>query len=310
MAKRRKSKKEQTVIRNIFVIAVIIIALLYFLDSQGILKYDTIQTGLGLRDGASSDAEVSVHYIDVGQGDCELILIEKSVILIDAGEAQYGEKVVSYLKAQGVTRLDYVIATHPHSDHIGGMTEVLKTFEVDTLYMPLIPDEMVPTGYSYENFLTAMIEKNVNFVELDSEEKLSINGVSVEIYPPVEEYNNLNNYSLITRMTHGSNTFLFTGDAEKQAENALLKSKIEVSAMVYKAGHHGSNTSSNEDFLKAVMPQICIISCGAGNSYNHPGDKAVERISKYAEVILRTDISGTIVIESDGKSVSYKVEKG
>ncbi|MFA5658188.1 MAG: ComEC/Rec2 family competence protein [Oscillospiraceae bacterium] len=310
MAKRRKSKTEQAVIRKITIFAVVLVSIIYLLDNLGIISFDKVQTGLGLREEAASEADASVHFIDVGQGDCTLILSEDAAVLIDAGESEYSEKVIAYIQAQGVKKLDYIIATHPHSDHIGSLSDVIKSFEIGTVFMPYIPDEMTPTSYSYENFLTALVENDVNTVELDETKKIVLSDISLTLYPPLENYDNLNDYSIITKMTHGKNTFLFSGDAESKSEKDHIENGEDLSAKVYKAGHHGSNTSSSDAFLSEICPEYCIISCGADNSYNHPGEKAVNRIKSYTDIILRTDLLGTIVFESDGKTLNYFCENG
>lgn len=309
MGKNRQSQKTKVKSTKWSLLLLAIFAGLYVANQIGIIDYDKIQaTIFGSQAAPTAKEEIDVHYIDVGQGDSTLIITENSTVLIDAGEYSEADKVVSYINQLGIKKLDVVIATHPHSDHIGGMSKVIENFEIDTLYMPFVPDDMIPSGYAYERFIQAMLDNDVNAAELTESLKLTLDDALFEFFPPPKEYTNLNNYSILTRLTHGENTFLFSGDAESDAEADHLANNANLSARVYKAGHHGSNTSSSEDFLNAVSPEICVISCGAGNSYKHPGEKAVKRMQKHSNAFFRTDLMGTIIINSNGKDLKYTYE--
>lgn len=289
---------------------VVILVILSILNKFNILTYDNILVELNLKEDKSTESEVSVHFIDVGQGDCILILSGEKSVLIDAGDVDEASKVVAYLKAQNINKIDYIIATHPHSDHIGGLPEVIKAFEVGKIYMAKVPDNITPTTVVYENLLKAIKNKYLKISSPDFGEILDLGDSRLELFPPKTEYDNLNNCSIVSKLTHGKNTYLFTGDAEKEVEQDLIKSKIDLNSKVLKVGHHGSNTSSTKDFLKEVNPQICVICCGVDNSYNHPNAKIVKRLNDYTESIFRTDMLGTIVIESDGENLKYKYENG
>lgn len=249
------------------------------------------------------------HYIDVGQGDCELIECDGKYMLIDAGENGHEDDVINYLRKLGVEKLDYVVASHQHSDHIGGMAEVLEEFKADNIIMPRLTKEQTPTNSTYKAFLKAVQASDAKVIEAKVGAKYTL-GISVfEILGPVtNDAESLNNMSAVIRLEYGENSFLFTGDAETEEEYEILDNGSNVDCDVLKVGHHGSSTSSGNKFLYAATPDICIISCGEGNDYGHPHDKAVNRLKKQTDEIYRTDICGDIVIESDGKNLSVSYE--
>ena len=257
------------------------------------------------------DADLQVHYIDVGQGDCSLICYNGINILTDAGEKEYGDTVVKYLQKLGIAKLDYVIASHPHSDHIGGLAEVIKEFDIGTVIAPKVSSELTPTSSSYENFLKALKKKGVKLTAAKAGTVYSLanpdvenDNTAIEIIAPVNSnYDNLNDFSVVFKLTHGSNSFLFMGDAQKEAEDDILASGAYVAADVLKVGHHGSSTSTKKKFLEAVMPKYAVIECGKDNSYNHPNQDTVDRLEKYDVEIYRTDNDGNIVFYSDGTDI-------
>lgn len=302
----KSSKKTQKIASavTIIVIALVAAVVTHFTDFGEKIKENT-----GLSQKPASSAELSVHFIDVGQGDCTLVMCEGHNMLIDAGESDQGKKVVEYLKAQNISRLDYVIGTHPHSDHIGGLRAVAESdIKIDKIIMPKIPDEQVPTSYTYTKLLKAIINKGLTVTKADDSE-FDLGCAVINTYTPKKVYKNLNDYSVATKITHGGNSFLITGDLGKQSEKELINRGCNLSAKVLQAGHHGSRESSIKQFLEKVHPSYVVIQCGAGNSYGHPHDEALERISKYAEKIYRNDKDGTIVFESDGKGMNINFEK-
>ncbi len=318
MAKRRTKFRPQKAIKSLPMLAAgVLLALgifFSFLDSKGILTYDYVKQVLGLSKKAVElqSGDVAVHFIDVGQGDCELIVSGSCSVLIDAGEADYASKVGSYIKSQGISRLDYVIATHPHSDHIGGMAEVIKEFEIGKVIMPQIPDEIDANTQTYRKMLEAIRDKGLQITPAKPLEIYDLGGISrLEILGPnSSDYEELNNFSVVCRLVHGSNSFLFVGDAEKEEEKDIISSGAELDSDVLKVGHHGGSTSSTDDFLSAVSPRFCVISVGAENSYGHPSEKALKRLEKYTDKIYRTDLQGTITAVSDGKDIKFSFEKG
>lgn len=257
-----------------------------------------------------AETELQVHYVDVGQGDCILIESGEDTLLIDCGEVSKGDTVKSYLNAQNITQLDYVIGTHPHSDHMGCMDEIVEYYDIGELILPHLDDSDIPTTKYFERFLNAAENKGLEITEAEPGRIFDIGEAKCEIIAPCsDDYNNANNYSVGVIIRHGENSFIFTGDAEKSAEKEMIDSGKLADIDVYKAGHHGSDTSSSEEFLEIIKPDIAVISCGEGNSYGHPCDITLENLSKYTDKVYRTDLSGTIVITSDGSKLSVE-EKG
>lgn len=309
MANNKYKKKANKLTSIITGIVILVFGILFLLDKVGIVNYDSILTSLGLKDNTTIDGEVCVHFIDVGQGDSELIISGNKTVLIDAGEKEYGTKVTEYLKKYNITKIDYVIGTHPHSDHIGGLETVINNFEIGEIFMPKIKDDLVPTTTTYLNLLKAIKNKGLKISSGEFGQRINLSKSELILYPPQKDYDGLNNYSIVTKLIHGKNTFLLTGDAETIEEKDLINSSADLKADVYKAGHHGSSTSSSSAFLKKVKPQICVISVGEGNKYRHPSDVAIKRMSEYTENIYRTDLLGTIVIVSDEKGLHLTYEK-
>lgn len=255
-------------------------------------------------------SDLSVHYIDVGQGDCELLVSGGKTMLIDCGESQYAGRVTDYLKDLGVKRLDYVVATHPHSDHMGGMAKVMKNFDIGEVIIPALPDEDVPTTAFFENFLGVCEDKNLELTEAKVGDVLELGDARATVVAPnSEKYDDLNNYSVVLLVTHGSKKFIFDGDAEKISEKEMISGGLLSQVDVYKVGHHGSNSSSCAAYMKEIQPKIAVISCGADNPYGHPKDGAIKRMSPYIEKLYRTDLNGTINIVSDGKELTVTTER-
>lgn len=251
---------------------------------------------------------VQVHYLDVGQGDSEFIeLPNGKTLLIDAGNPDDGQHIISYIKALGYSTIDVLVATHPHADHIGGMAAVVKSFAVGAIYMPKVAD----TTATFEGLLTAIKAKGLQ-VNTARAGVICLDGDGVTarfLAPTSAAYDDLNNYSAVLKLTYGHTSFLFMGDAEMLSENELLKSGADVDADVLKVGHHGSTTSTGTDFLAAVSPRYAVVSVGAGNSYGHPHQQTLKKLAKISAQVYRTDIAGTISITSDSKRLTVTTEK-
>jgi competence protein ComEC len=258
---------------------------------------------------AENDGKLSAYFLDVGQGDSSLIIFGDKTILIDAGEIDMGDRVVDDLKALGVTRIDLLVATHPHSDHIGGMQKVLDHFPVGQVL-----DSGMPHGsILYERFLDTIDKKNIPY-------KVAVQGDTIDLdpalrivvlSPPEKRFgDDLNTNSIILRISYGTINFLFTGDAGSEAETALVKSGYALDSRILKVGHHGSLHSSSPAFIARVHPETAIISLGEDNPYGHPHQQAVASLAGAGATIYRTDRDGTILIRSDGISYAVKTEKG
>jgi competence protein ComEC len=243
-----------------------------------------------------------VHYIDVGQADSILVQVNNKNMLIDAGNRGDADAVVSYLQKQGVKKLDYVIATHPHEDHIGSMSDVIKKFPITEFYAP----KKTSTTKTFENMINALNGKKIITAKTGVKLNLGDNITAELLAPNSDKYEDLNNYSAVLKLTYGDNKFLFMGDAEKLSEEELLDSNMDISADVIKVGHHGSSTSSSKEFLDKVSPKIAVISAGKGNDYGHPHQETLTEFKKRSFTVYRTDIDGTIVLQSDGKNIKKR----
>lgn len=253
----------------------------------------------------AEQGELAVHFLDVGQGDSEFIeLPGGDTMLIDAGEREYGETVCDYISSLGYTEITYLIATHPHSDHIGGLTAVLGDFDVESVYMP----DASSSSQTYKAFLDGVELEDCGVYEAESGvsviESESLNAYFVA--PCSDSYSDLNDYSAVLKLTYGENSFLFTGDAEELSEGEIT---ADISADVVKVGHHGSYTSSGESFVQRVSPQYAVIEVGADNQYGHPSAETVGRWESSGAQILRTDMLGNIIIYSDGSGIEVSYER-
>lgn len=323
MPRRKKGTKEKfgKALRYIPVwaaAAVLLLGIIFsVLDSQNLLTYENITVLLGLSDGplveqTENDENLYVHFIDVGQGDSALIQAEGYNILIDCGEAEYSSKVKNYLSQNGVSKLDCTIVTHPHSDHMGGMSELIKEIKTEKIIMPDIPERITPTTSCYTKLLMAIKDSKLKITPAEAgKQYLFGDNLKLNILAPINDTDDsINNYSVVIKITYKNSSFLFTGDAEKTEENDILSQKYDISSDVLKVAHHGSNTSSSDPYLESINPEYCIISCGAGNKYGHPNKKTIGRIKKYTNQIYRTDVYGTIVCITDGNGYDFVFEKG
>ena len=269
----------------------------------------TIETQAG--PPISEESFLKVHFIDVGQGDATLIqqINQDNTynMLIDAGNNGDGEYLVEYLKDQGVETLDYIIGTHPHSDHIGGLDDVIKGFQVGAIIMP----KVMANTRTFEEVMEAVSDKGLSITSPVPGTSYPLGEAEFTILAPnSDDYASLNDYSIANRLVFGSNSFIFTGDAEALSEEEILNNfnKRDLASDVFKLAHHGSSTSNTEDFLEAINPSYGIISCGQDNSYGHPHREIMAQLKARNILVFRTDLHGTIVINSDGKDISIETE--
>ncbi len=254
-----------------------------------------------------SGQNLTVHFLDVGRGDSILLEYDGKSILIDAGESDQGEVVSDYLKDQGISKLDYVVATHPHSDHIGGMVDVLNNFKVEHFIDSGYPH----TSKTYENMLTTIDQKNIPFTTPKRGDKIDFaSGINVEVLNPGTTYysDDLNQNSIVLKVTDGKVSFLLMGDAGLEAENDIMKEGYDVDSDILKVGHHSSRTASGKTFISAVSPEVSVIEVGKGNDYGHPHAEVLERLQKVSKV-YRTDLDGTVTVSTDGSTYSVTTQK-
>lgn len=309
---RRKSGLNKLII---YIVSIIVVAILSFVGMEfgttetigntipiNIVKPEnlqniTIKTGTKItKDFLSENKQnLKVYFFDVGQADSILIMNEEQTMLIDAGNNEDGELLVQNLKTLGITKIDYLIGTHPHEDHIGGLDDIIKNFEVGTIYMPKVKTNTK----TFEDVLDAVQEKELMITTPKVKDTFMIGQAECKVLAVDNNVKNLNLSSIIIQMKFDDLTYLFTGDSEKEVEENILKTttKDDMKANILKVGHHGSDTSSSEKFIQRVAPEISIISVGKDNSYNHPDQEVIERLEEIESKVYRTDEVGNIFIE-------------
>ncbi len=255
----------------------------------------------------AEESKLKVHFIDVGQGDATLLECDGEYMLIDAGGNDKGTAIQLYLTKQGVKELKYVVGTHAHEDHIGGMDVVVTKFSCGAVYLPNFDAETA----TYRDVFDACEYKSIKITEPIPGESITLGGATITFLAPVQDYKDCNNTSIALYLTHGENSFLFTGDAEEAAEEDILayakEKKMDLDCDVYQVGHHGSRTSSCEAFLEKINPEYAVISCKEGNEYGHPHAQTLNSL-RFAEVqVFRTDEQGTIVVASDKEKLTFNM---
>lgn len=246
-----------------------------------------------------------VHYINVDQGDAILIQVNNKNLLIDSGPKNHKKQLVKFLTDLNISKLDYVIATHPHEDHIGNMNTVLNSYKVQSFYAPKVYSytksfEQMIDSLKSNNLKINPIKRGCNTINLGFQ-------TNVEVFSPINDtYDNENNYSPVIKISFGNNSFLFTGDAEKEIEDKLILLNDDLKADILKVSHHGSSSSTSDAFLNRVSPKYAVISVGKNNIYDHPNDTIISKLNTYNINILRTDIQNNITLISDGTNISYK----
>ncbi|SMB90297.1 competence protein ComEC [Desulfonispora thiosulfatigenes DSM 11270] len=252
--------------------------------------------------GNNESSKFKVHFIDVGQADCILVQDGNSSMLIDAGNNGDADLVVDYIKRQKIDKLNYVIGTHPHEDHIGGLDAVIYNFPIDNLYMPKVSH----TTKTFKDVIKAVKDKGLKVKTPLPGTNLNLNTAKVTILAPnSSSYEELNNYSIVVKVEYGDSSFLFTGDAEEISENEMVLNEYNLSADVLKVGHHGSHSSTTPEFLNKVNPKHAVIMVGKDNKYGHPHQESLDKLMDKNIKVYRTDVNGTIVATSDGKDISF-----
>ena len=247
--------------------------------------------------------DLTVHFINVGEGDSILLTCGGEAVLVDAGLKEKGPSVFAYLKRQGVNKLKYAIATHPHKDHIGGMSCIIDSMPIYKVMMP----DYANKETCYKDMMQAINRQKVPVIHPKPDKEFEVGKAKIKILAPISsKYERENNYSIVAKVTYGSVSFLLAGDSEKESEAEMLRRYGKsLKSTFLKVGHHGSNTSSTDAFLKAVSPQYAVVSVGP-NEFGHPGNKALQRIHDNGIKILRTDIHKDISLSTDGKKLIWR----
>ena len=279
--------------------------------SDSVPSWKELYVWAGLNSPVYKDNDsVSVHFIDVGQGDCTLIRTGERDILIDCGEYDRYPDVARYLSGVGIDELDTVIATHPHSDHIGGMFRIIRRFGAKEIIMPEVPEEMIPVTGSYTKLEEAVKQQDIPVRYARPGDTIDTGGIgTITVTAPVSGYDDLNDYSVVVRYSCGDISFLFCGDIESAAEADILGSGTDIGADVIKVPHHGSSTSSTRMFVQTVSPEYAVFCVGQENDFSHPHGNIVDLYENLGAKIYRSDINGDIVFVTDGKELSVITEK-
>ena len=261
-------------------------------------------------DDASDSAKFSgssftVYFIDVGQADSILVECDGEYMLIDGGNVADSSLIYSFLEGHGIKHLNYIVATHAHEDHVGGLAGALNYASVGIAYSPV----MEYPSRAFDNFVKYLDEQGVSITIPAPGDNFQLGSANVEVLGAINPSDNPNNTSIVLMVTFGETKFLFTGDAEREEEQDILDMGFDLSADILKVGHHGSDTSTIYPFLREIMPEYAIISCGKDNVYAHPHDNLLSRLRDADVTIFRTDLQGTIICKSDGKTVAFEIER-
>ena len=309
MAKRRRRRKS---IRR----SPIILTLIILCAVAGILLWQNGAFDKEEEPTATTGDEVLFHVIDVDQGDAILITTKDGNMLIDSGDLsdESQGKLDSYLRAQGIKSFEYVVFTHTDADHIGSGDIVINNYDVGTVIMP----DYQATTKVFDRLVKAIEDKNVDLILIGEDKDCEQSGYSFKVGPithtvmaPTEDFNDANEMSVVIKSVYGETSVLLTGDAEHKSEEAMLEEykRSELDVDILKAGHHGSSSSTTQDFFDEVTPEVAIISCGEGNKYGHPHKEITDRFAEAGIEVYRTDLQGTVVIRTDGVTYTIETEK-
>ncbi len=292
----KKGKKLLFWLSALLLTAVISIPLLGNLSGETLVQ----ASGRQGKKGAQA-TELTVHYLDVGQGDCILVECGGEAMLIDAGDNDQGTKIQNYLMKQGVKELKYAVGTHPDADHIGGLDVILYKFDCGKVMMP----DMTKDTAAYRDVVDTMKQRGYKNSVPEPGDSFRFGSAVCTVLGPVDSYEDANNNSIVLKIEHGDNSFLFMGDAEETAEADLIESGRDMAADVLKVGHHGSHSSSSKEFLEAADPSYAVISCGEDNSYGHPHAETLNNLRAMGVEVFRSDEQGTILAVSDGSKITW-----
>lgn len=256
----------------------------------------------------TDSAQMSVHFIDCGQGDCTLVLSGGEAMLVDCGELDDSNKVINYIKALGIKSFKCIVVTHPHTDHMGEMTDILKTFKTEKFIMPKVPDSMTPTIMRYEKMLKQVKAQGLS-VTWSSDDTFTLGSAQVKTFTPKQAQEDLNNYSTLVKVTCAGKSVLITGDCEAAEEKDIMSQGFDLRADILKVAHHGSYKGTTYEFLETVVPKYAVISCGKDNDYGHPHDSTMKRLRKKVANIYITKDNGTVVFDCSASGISVKTQR-
>lgn len=300
-----RNKLNKILLTAVCIIIVISALFITFGESLGIPNWNKVFAFFGV--SADTEDEFSASFVNVGSADACCIRCHDKTILIDCGTSISADRLKAYFRRNNFEKFDAIIISHADSDHYGGFAEVLEEVKAEKVFMPKISEELIPQTKDYESFLNSVEENNIEIIYPKVRSEITIGDMKLEFISPQKEYDNRNDSSLVIRLTYGENSFLFTGDISEEVEEDLLNSDTELNSDVLKVAHHGSKTSSSEDFLKAVSPEISVVSVGVSDE-TLPDYGIMARINYYSDSLYRTDRDKTVVITSDGTNLEVQTQ--
>lgn len=314
-------KKLKTLVK--LIILVIVLASLFYLSIDRLDLEEQSPTSVSQNQNSQQEeisqpkqnqeevtGEMFVHMIDVGQADSFLFVQGENTMLIDCGTRGEGDDVVSYLQELGIEKIDVLVGSHPHDDHMGGMKKVIDAFEVSQIYVSDVSNCEITSNW-YATLWETIMEENLPHQTLKNGDHFNVGQMQVELLAPIAyQGSNINNYSLVMKVSFGQTDILMTGDAETEIEEEILALGEDLDVEVLKMGHHGSDTSSSEAFMQATSPEYVLISAGIANKYHHPCETTMQYLEDNQIPVYRTDESGTVIMETDGKTIRFDKKPG
>lgn len=301
MSRKRYSKRKKIKISKFKAAAILVVWLLFLVVYVTEGRWETADIHGHEQERVNDSGRMEVHFIDVGQGDATLVTCDDKAMLIDAGDNSMGTTVQLYLQKQGIEKIDYLILTHPDADHIGGADVIVTKFEIANVFM----SDFTKDNKTYDDLIRALKNKNYKWSTPSVGNTYRLGSAEFTILAPNTLYDDPNNSSIALLLRNGEDSFLFTGDAEEEAEYDMLANGLNMSCDVFKAGHHGSSTSNSEDFLISASPEYVVVSCGEDNSYGHPHAEPLNVFRSMGIQLFRTDEQGTIIATSDGTGITW-----
>lgn len=306
----RKKKLTKALLAIVILVLAIIVESVITSDEQQVPEQPNISNSQTREQPTELTEELKLHMIDVGQADCFLFMKGDKVALVDCGTRSTGKDAVEYIKSLGITRIDYVFGTHPHHDHMGGMYDIITNFEVGKIIIPQVKEGQVTTNW-YIKLMKQIVDGNYEVEYSKTGNEYFLGGAKIQIVWQSElEQDNVNNYSDIIKVSFGDMDVLMTGDAETEIEEEVLRSGVQIDAEILKVGHHGSNTSSSDEFLDEIDPDYGLISCKVGNKYEHPTKNTMEKLQQREVEVYRTDECGTVIATITPNGVTFNCQAG